>query len=33
MIKIKTTLDGEKLHIKEIRGEHNHDLSEVSKWG
>ena len=29
MIKVRATKDGQKLYIKEISGEHNHDLSEV----
>ena len=28
-IKVKATKDGQKLYIKEISGEHNHELSEV----
>ena len=29
MIKVRATKDGQKLYVKEISGEHNHDLSEV----
>ena len=29
MIKVRATKDGQKLYIKEISGEHNHELSEV----
>ena len=29
MIKVRATKDGDKLYIKEISGEHNHELSEV----
>ena len=29
VIKFRATKDGDKLYIKEIGGEHNHDLSEV----
>ena len=28
-IKVRATKDGQKLYIKEISGEHNHELSEV----
>ena len=31
MIKFRATKNGEKLYIKEISGEHNHDLSEVRR--
>ena len=29
MIKVRASKDGQKLYIKEISGEHNHELSEV----
>ena len=29
VIKVRATKDGQKLYIKEISGEHNHELSEV----
>ena len=29
MIRVRATKDGQKLYIKEISGEHNHELSEV----
>ena len=29
MMKIRTRLDGKKLYVKEISGDHNHELSEV----
>ena len=29
VIKVRATKDGQKLYIKEIFGEHNHELSEV----
>ena len=28
MIKVRATKDGQKLYIKEISGEHNHELSD-----
>lgn len=30
MIKVRVTKDGQKLFVKEMSGEHNHVLSEVS---
>ena len=32
MIKVRATKDGQKLYIKEISGEHNHELSEVMRY-
>ena len=29
VIKVRATRDGQKLYVKEISGEHNHELSEV----
>lgn len=29
VIKVRTTADGQKLYIKEMSGDHNHELSEV----
>ena len=29
MMKIRTSQDGQKLFVKEISGDHNHELSEV----
>ena len=29
VIKVRVTKDGQKLYVKEISGEHNHELSEV----
>ena len=32
MIKVRATKDGQKLYIKEISGERNHELSEVMRY-
>ena len=32
VIKVRATKDGQKLYIKEISGEHNHELCEVMHY-